>query len=206
MMRILLYISKTKILQREIMKTEKLKMKICLVGDHGVGKTSLIKRYVYDEFDERYIRTVGTKVSKKRLDLVLPEHDLKIEIDMVIWDIIGQIGFRQLLKKAYFYGASGAMATADCTTKKTLEDLDDWLGDLYTVTSEIPIVIMANKVDLENRISVDEDDVKDLAKAYKSPYHFTSAKTGKNVEKSFGDIAKNVVEKQSKDKGFLNTV
>jgi len=180
------------------MEIERVKMKICLVGNQSVGKTSLIRRYVFDEFDDRYITTLGTKVTKKKLDMVLEEQDLRLDIDMIIWDIMGQIGFRKLLKEAYFYGASGALAVADCTIKDSLHGLNDWLDGVYTVTNKIPIVVMANKVDLTDRIVIEERDVKKIAETYKSPYYFTSAKTGENVENSFKDIARIVIEKQLK--------
>jgi len=187
-----------KFILRDIMQSEKLKMKVCLIGDRAVGKTSLIRRFVYDEFDDRYITTLGTKVTKKKLDLVIPEQDLRLDIDIQIWDIMGQIGFRQLLKDAYFYNASGALATADCTAKGSLQGLEEWLEGLYSVTSRIPVVIMANKIDLEDSIEVEESEVKELARAHNSPYYYTSAKTGKNVEECFKEIARTVIEHQLK--------
>ncbi len=69
-----------------------LKAKICLIGEAAVGKTSLIRRYVEDAFDDKYISTLGAKVSKKELVLDSPSGPLNV--DMTIWDIMGEKGFR----------------------------------------------------------------------------------------------------------------
>src|SRR5437899_145040 len=78
-----------------------LKSKICLVGEQGVGKTSLIRRYVLDQFDDRYVRTLGAKVEKKSLRVALPGPDGLIDVNMAIWDIIGHVGFRHLLGDSF---------------------------------------------------------------------------------------------------------
>ncbi len=100
-----------------MMEREVLKTKICLVGDNGVGKTSLIRRYVLDMFDDRYITTLGTKVSKKEVEVSFPKENLTAHVDMLIWDIMGQHGFQELLKEAYFYGARGILAVVDITRR-----------------------------------------------------------------------------------------
>src|SRR5207249_4778480 len=81
-----------------------------LVGEAAVGKTSLIRRFVLENFDDKYIQTLGTKVSKKELTSSSPDGSGELKIDMTIWDIMGQKGFRELLKEAYFYGARGILA------------------------------------------------------------------------------------------------
>src|SRR6058998_257115 len=105
------------------MESRRMKIKVCLVGEAAVGKTSLIRRFVLDDFDDKYIQTLGTKVSKKELSLPGPAGDGKLKVDMTIWDIMGQKGFRELLKEAYFYGAKGIFAVCDVTRRVTLDDL-----------------------------------------------------------------------------------
>src|SRR2546426_415374 len=95
-----------------MMEPRRMKVKVCLVGEHAVGKTSLIKRYVLNEYDDRYIVTLGAKVSKKELALN-PKGGDAIQMDMTIWDIMGSKGFRELLREAYFHGAQGILAVAD---------------------------------------------------------------------------------------------
>ncbi len=178
------------------MEPKRMKVKVCLVGEAAVGKTSLIRRFVLENFDDKYIQTLGTKVSKKELSApdVDPSGDMKI--DMTIWDIMGQKGFRELLKEAYFYGAKGILAVCDSTRKKTLEDLDDWIEGVYSVTGKIPIEFLANKVDLNEQLQVTEDDMVQAAKAYDSPFHFTSAKTGANVELAFQSLAERIAKER----------
>src|SRR5437660_11429126 len=87
------------------------KAKVCLVGDVAVGKTSLIRRFVQDEFDDRYIATVGTKVTKKTVDVTWK--GAPAMLDMMVWDIMGEKGFRDLLQEAYCEGSEGVGAGCD---------------------------------------------------------------------------------------------
>src|SRR3989475_6276746 len=96
-----------------------LKSKICLVGERGVGKSSLIRRYVLDQFDDKYVRTLGAKVEKKTMRIEVPERHAQIDINMAIWDIIGHVGFRQLLGDSFFNGAQGILAVADWSHART---------------------------------------------------------------------------------------
>ncbi len=177
------------------MGVKRIKMKVCLVGEAAVGKTSLIRRFVHDNFDDKYIQTLGTKVSKKEIELETEGED-RIQVDMTIWDIMGQKGFRELLKEAYFYGAKGIIAVCDVSRKATLDDLDDWIEGVYSVTGRIPIEIFANKVDLGNKMEFGEEQVEQFSKAYDSPFHFTSAKTGENVEDAFKSLALRIAEER----------
>src|SRR5467141_3727273 len=139
------------------MAPPKMKVKICLVGEGAVGKTCLIRRFIQDQFDDRYISTLGAKVSKKEIQVSGTNGGA--DIDMTIWDIMGEKGFRELLKEAYFYGARGILAVCDVTRRKTLEDLDDWIEGVYSVTGKIPIEFLGNKVDLKDQIQITEDDM-----------------------------------------------
>lgn len=176
--------------QREEMTT-----KICLVGDSSVGKTSLIKRYVFDEFDDRYLSTLGTKVTKRKLQVPFPDLDLEVDVKLLIFDIIGEKGFRKLLREAYFQGANGLMAVLDVTRGDTLDSIDDWVDNAYDVTGSIPTHILANKVDLSDEAVVSEVEVNQLSKDLNSPFVFTSAKTGENVEKVFKYIGTKLVNR-----------
>ncbi len=178
------------------MDIKRMKVKVCLVGEAAVGKTSLIRRFVLDNFDDKYIQTLGTKVSKRELS-VAGDASGDMKIDMTIWDIMGQKGFRELLKEAYFYGAKGILAVCDATRRKTLDDLDDWIEGVYSVTGKIPIEFLANKVDLKDQVQVSEDDMVQAAKAYDSPFHFTSAKTGANVELAFQSLAERIAKERA---------
>jgi small GTP-binding protein len=173
-----------------------LKSKICLLGEKAVGKTSLIRRYVLNMFDDHYITTIGTKVSKKEVRVFQPEKDRIVDVDMTVWDIMGEKGFRELLKEAYFYGANGILAVCDVTRRKTLDDLDDWIDSVEAVVGKVPILIAVNKADLMKEGQLTELDIAQGAKAFESEFVMTSAKTGEGVEEAFRKLALIVAEDQ----------
>ena len=177
-------------------KTKRLKSKVCLVGEKAVGKTSLIRRYVINMFDEQYLTTLGTRVTKKEVRLLMPGHDLLVDLDMTIWDIMGEKGFRELLKDAYFYGTNGVLAVADVTRRRTLDDLDDWIDGVEHEVGKVPILIAVNKTDLTSGAQFDADDVAQFAKAYNAEFFETSAKTGEHVEDAFRRLGGLVAEHQ----------
>ena len=167
-----------------------------MVGEKAVGKTSLIRRYVLNMFDEQYVTTIGTRVSKKEIRVLLPGRDLLLDVDMTIWDIMGEKGFRELLKDAYFYGANGILAVADLTRRRTLDDLDDWIDGVEQVVGKVPILIAVNKTDQTGNAQYTERDVERFAVAYDSEFFMTSAKTGERVEDTFRRLATVVAERQ----------
>ena len=163
------------------------KAKVCLVGDIGVGKTSLIKRYVLDTFDDRYIATIGTKVTKKSVPCVWRGDEALM--DLVIWDIMGEKGFRQLLKESYFEGAHGILGVCDLTRRDTLSDLYGWIDLARANAGDVPFIFLGNKADLKAKVAVQEAELAAIAEAHGAYYFFTSAKTGHNVEESFAGLA-----------------
>ncbi|MFQ5986505.1 MAG: Rab family GTPase [Thermoplasmata archaeon] len=167
---------------------ERIKIKVCLVGDSAVGKTSLIRRFVHDEFDDRYVTTLGAKVSKKDIVVRVAEGK-RLYVDMTIWDIMGEKSFLDLLKDVYFHGAKGILTVCDVTRRDTLYGLPDWVDAVQKITGDIPMYVLANKVDLKDQISFDEQELRELAGKYDSPYSYTSARTGENVQEAFQQLA-----------------
>ena len=164
-----------------------MKVKICLVGEGAVGKTCLIRRFIHDQFDDRYISTLGAKVSKKEIQV--DANGRPVDVDMTIWDIMGEKGFRELLKEAYFHGAQGVLAVCDVTRMDTLTDLDEWVAAVVKVTGKIPVEFLGNKADLKDEQAVAAADLEAAAKSHEAPFLFTSAKTGENVEQAFAQLA-----------------
>jgi small GTP-binding protein len=169
------------------------KMKICMVGDGAVGKTSLIRRYVFDEFTDRYLQTMGTKVTKRELDMEHPETGEDLHVDMAIWDIIGQKGFRKLLQEAYFHGARGVLGVCDLTREDTLQGLNEWIESVREVAGDIPLLVIGNKTDLQDEIQIDKARLTELGDGHGTSYLLTSAKTGENVEIAFVKMAERVL-------------
>ncbi len=177
---------------------QRIKTKVCLVGEAAVGKTSLIRRYVQDEFDDRYITTLGAKVSKKELVFDYPDQGTLIHMDMTIWDIMGEKGFRDLLKEAFFHGAKGTLAVADLTRYSTLKELDDWVQSVFNVVGEIPVVFAINKIDLKDEVMVlyGDKEIEQAVRAFGAPYIYCSAKTGENVEGLFQRLGGAILAKE----------
>jgi small GTP-binding protein len=160
-------------------------LKLCLLGDGAVGKTSLVRRYVFDVFDDKYLMSFGTKVSKKTVAFD------STQVDLMIWDILGQRTHGSL-HAAYYRGAAGALAVCDRTRQETVDSLSSWVDGFVSVVGDMPLIILANKCDLEPSISM--ADLRSFCDSIGSPLLETSAKTGANVEEAFVDIARRMVE------------
>lgn len=175
------------------MSEKQLKMKVCLVGDGAVGKTSLVRRFVLNEFDERYLYTLGTNVFKK--EVLIVSGSRRTKVTMMVWDIAGQKDLRRFFVKSYFRGADGGIAVCDVTREHTLEDLSDWIRHMHEVCGPIPVTILANKVDLKEERVLKEGRLSGFARKHSAPYFFTSAKTGKDVEKAFAKTAERIARR-----------
>ena len=108
------------------------KAKVCLVGEGSVGKTSLARRFVLDQFDDRYLPTMGAKVTKK--EVVLSPDDTRVVL--TVWDIMGEPTLRELLKEGYFRGCHGVMAVGDLTRPDTIAALVDWVASVRRVNAK----------------------------------------------------------------------
>jgi len=179
----------------EEIPTKNVKMKICLVGEEGVGKTSLVRRFVLSQFDEKYLRTVGTMVSKKVVQLG-PIDNTMFNLQMLVWDIMGRRDFMSLYKEAYFSRARGLLAVCDMTRPETLDGLSEWMEGITSSVGEVPTIVLANKKDMTEHLRVDEDDILALCELHAAPYLLTSARTGENVETAFAKVAEMAVRSQ----------
>ena len=173
------------------MEPKVLKLKVCLVGEEAVGKTSLIRRFVTGQFDESYIRTLGAVVTKKTVRLKDPSGG-DVQLDMVILDIMGKRTFMQLFKDAYFSGARGVLAVFDMTRKSSLKDLITWINGVRETVGPIPVVVLANKTDLVERQEIRDEDIAEVIGPLGLKVLRTSARTGENVEQAFLGLAKEI--------------
>ena len=172
-----------------------IKRKLVLVGDSGVGKTSLIRKFVLDVFSDNYISTIGTKVSRKKLFFSGSNNGSKVELTLMIWDIMGQ-STNTLNPLSAFYGTKGAIFVCDLTRVETLKKLEYLCNELNKLIPNIPIVFVGNKVDLKNQMHVQKTDLEKLCKRFNTLCFFTSAKSGENVESTFKEIGKLMLKKQ----------
>ncbi|NHJ26388.1 MAG: GTP-binding protein [Candidatus Lokiarchaeota archaeon] len=165
--------------------------KLILTGDYNVGKTSLIRRFVENEFQEKYISTIGVEISKKSVLL-----DEDTNINFVIWDIGGQAESMTPYRHRFYEGASAAFIVIDRTRKGNLESVEKWDKDIKeSIPRNIPIVIVANKTDLSENLAISEEEIKIMAKKYGFHHITTSARTGENVNEAFLYIAYRFIEK-----------
>lgn len=175
-----------------------LKAKICLIGEAAVGKTSLIRRYVEDAFDDRYISTLGSKVSLKKIWLTSrSEPSQNVEVQLNIWDLIGERSYLDTLHRQYLQGAQGIIAVCDVTRYSTFEALEEWISAAFKITGEVPLAIVVNKVDLRGEIMClyDEHEPQERAERNHGFALWASAKTGENVNPIFGKMALAVVRR-----------
>lgn len=159
--------------------------KICMLGDFAVGKTSMIRRYVLDEFDDRYITTLGTKITKKTIDLP------KVEFTFQIWDIIGNVKYHKI-QSQYYKGSDGAFVIFDITRFDTFENMTQWADAFLKVAPKAKFVFIANKCDLEATFDYSEH-MQELASVYDASTFAASAKTGANVEIAFRALAEDIL-------------
>jgi small GTP-binding protein len=172
-------------------EAKQFKLKVSLVGEQGVGKTSLVHRFVSGAYDESYIRTLGVVVSKKTVALdALPQ---AIHVDMMISDIMGEQAFLDLFGGAYFQGTHGVLAVFDVTRKSTLSALGAWIAKMRHTVGPLPVCILGNKIDLRELRETTEQDAAEALRPFGCPILYTSAKTGENVEEAFHGLAKAII-------------
>ncbi len=176
-------------------KLARTRLKLCFVGDRGVGKTALISKYVLDHYDNRYVQTVGTRVYRKRVGARISEHKLNVVTDLDIWDITGDKALASLLRQAYFYGAHGVIGVCDATRKETLHSIDYWMDSALRVVKGVKIGIAVNKADVrKKRIMPRDADI--TARAYNAPFLYVSARSGENVEALFAGLIIEVLRRK----------
>jgi len=174
--------------------TKRMKAKVALVGESSVGKTSLIRRFVKDEYDDKYLHTVGTKVSKIELEVPFGP-DTIVEVDLSIFDIMGQKGFKDMIKETFFHGCQGLLGVCDVTRRETLNAVHDWMATATGVAGDVPAFLLVNKMDLAPRSRVFPDsEVEKVARTWEMPIAYTSAKTGDGVDDAFNSLAISIVE------------
>ena len=164
-----------------------LSKKICLLGEFAVGKTSLVRRFVYNRFDDRYISTIGVKVSRKKV--AVASRGEAVEVNMMLWDLAGSEEFNQV-RASYLRGAAGAVLVCDLTRQRTLKYIENYVADLRAVSPTAKLIIAANKKDLVDQFEMTPDDVQELADQLQAPLYITSAKEGDDVDQMFRHLGK----------------
>jgi small GTP-binding protein len=184
--------------QVSIIKSKRYIKKVALVGDSSVGKTSLIRRFVVDVFDDKYIATIGAKVSKKDLEYKLP--DKTVYLTLMMWDILGQKDYKKMRVQG-LTGAHGVIMVSDLTRLETLKSVEDfWLPEIGEVVPNAPILLVGNKSDLAPADSPGALELKQISIKAEIPLLLSSAKTGENIEATFRRIGEMMTSSDSSDK------
>lgn len=175
--------------------------KICMVGDFGVGKTSLIRRYVEGMFSDQYLSTVGVKISRKTVKLEalpasLSERETSqtpVTLQLILWDLEGHTRFKSIAP-SYLQGAKGALIVADVTRPETIERLGEHIQLFLSVNPDSWAIVALNKSDLLPREKTEAllKNVEDQGLNRILSTHLTSAKTGKNTDYIFEELSKKI--------------
>ncbi|MEN9870174.1 MAG: hypothetical protein RLZZ171_1162 [Cyanobacteriota bacterium] len=162
--------------------------KICLLGDFNVGKTSLVRRFIEDKFSDRYLSTVGVKVSRKSLSVTTDTQ--RHQLNLLIWDLEGNTKFKSITPN-YLKGASGSIIVADLSRSDTLDNLTQHLRLFFEVNPQGQVAVALNKADL-----IPPEKLAKLVENYQLPdfprvlgVYTTSAKTGDRIEQIFQELA-----------------
>jgi small GTP-binding protein len=158
-----------------------LQKKICMLGGFGVGKTSLVSRFVTSMFSDTYLTTIGVKIDKKTITVDAQE------MTLMLWDIYGQDEF-QTVRDSYLRGAAGYLLVADGTRHATLDTAAALQQKAESVVGDVPFLLLLNKADLVREWQVDETALLKVVDRGWSVVK-TSAKTGDGVEGAFATLA-----------------
>ena len=169
---------------------KKIKIKVTVIGDGSVGKTSLIQKFTQGTFQTDYIKTIGAQLTKYKTEIN------GYRIELIFWDIAGQDDFHFL--RPSFYRASKAAIIVysleeNDLGQRSFEHITKWYEDVKQFCGEIPVVLFANKVDLINVQSLDKKKIQNLVKEHNFlGYYITSAKTGQGLDDAFDALSKEI--------------
>ena len=166
-------------------KSRVLQKKICMIGSFGVGKTSLVRRYVESIFSDRYQTNIGVRIDKKLVNV-----DGR-EVNLVLWDLAGEDEISSL-QMSHLRGCSGYILVADGSREATFQKALELQQRIHTPLGRVPFVFAINKIDKVEDWRVQSGEIEQL-RARGWECFLTSAKTGDVVESLFGTLAQNML-------------
>ena len=164
--------------------------KILTIGESGVGKTCIAKRFVQDKFVKNHLVTIGVDYFAKTL------HINNKDVKLKIWDTAGQERFKTLTAQ-YYKGADGILLVYDVSDEESYEKIRDWMGQiaLNTQKDDLGLVLLGNKCDLHERTVTKEMGDK-LGEELKIKYFETSALSGQGINESFVELTRIIMNKK----------
>ena len=174
--------------------------KLSLIGDSGVGKTSIVHRYVFEEFSEDYKSTIGTFIMKKECDF----EDINTKIRFSIWDLAGQTQFKRIWPE-YLANSNAGIMVFDITSRKSFESIDMWYKEIVRVSSSpgLVLILAGNKVDLDEERVVSREEAELMAKKLNVHYIETSAKEDVHLSDLFEWIALQLLERRFSPEDYI---
>ena len=173
-----------------------LMLKIALLGDAAVGKTSLRRRFMGESFSTQHLMTIGADFSTTKM--AIDESNITFQL----WDIAGAQGFSSI-RSQFYRGVKGALCVFDVTRQETYLNIPNWINELWqhNGTGQVPIILLGNKSDLRTNSSVPKESAEVYAKQieeamtlpYRISYLDTSAKTGLNVNHAFEALGRQML-------------
>ena len=167
-------------------------IRLAILGDSAVGKTSIINTFMNIEFKEEFVTTVGWDKMVTKVKLENGE-----DIKLSVWDTAGQERFRASALKVVRKSQGIALAF-DLTEKKTFDNVVNWLNIIKDNFNNVPIVLMGNKCELNEKRQIKKEEAEELAKNHHLPYFETSAKLNININEAFQKLANDVYKKANK--------
>ena len=170
--------------------------KIILVGDSGVGKTSILKKFINNEFNEDIKCTINIDFFSKSIKI-----DKNLYTNLKIYDTAGQEKYRALIKQ-YYQGTDGIILVFDLTNENSFNKLKSWINEVSDNTEKAQIILVGNKADLIER-KIDEETAENFAKQKDMKYIETSAKEGTNILLLFEELALDINKKKQNDSSVV---
>lgn len=166
--------------------------KLIIIGDSGVGKTNIITRYAKNEFRLNLKATIGVEFCTKLIEI--NEDIIKIQL----WDTAGQERFRSLTS-TYYKGSHGILVVYDITNCDSFSHVSKWIQEIYNnVGNDIPILLIGNKLDLEDKRIISSEKLIEIAKIYNLEFIEMSAMNCTNVQSGIDKLIKNIYDLQYK--------
>ena len=177
-------------------------IKIFMLGNFSVGKTSLINKFVYNKYKEFILPTIGFNFASK--NIILPNENKEVKI--CFHDTSGQERYRSIAFNL-INSSNGAILTYDITNKESFKAIPDWIKSVREHKgNDFPIALIGNKCDLEKDREVEIEEGKELARKYGFLFFETSSKEGNNVQESILELALKIYEQKKKEKEGKNAI
>lgn len=176
------------------MENQEMQLKLLIIGESGVGKTSILQRFIDNTFQKGFTSTIGIDFRSKKIKVEEQEAELQI------WDTAGQERFFSITK-SYYRGSDGIFLTFDISSEESFKSTEKWISAIQSkIEEKVPIFLLGNKKDLVEEDEMDTlptiQKIKHLSKELAVPYYITSAQSGENIEEIFREMAKNILKQK----------